>query len=628
MSRFVWVRTFAVVTVIFALIYLGFMVAMPQPTFATAPSCQNLLQNSDMEGGGGWIFGLTPAIGYYSTAQYASPSRSAHLGITTGPNVNSYSSLRQIVSIPVATPGQTAQLRLQVMPITQPFDPSDGQEILIMDVTGMTTLRTLWSTTSNAGVWQPLSFDVSDFMGQTIMVYINVYNNGVGGRTAMYVDDVYLEVCGGAATATATPGFVTATPTSGFVTATPTPGFITATPTAGFVTATPTFIVVTNTPTPTITPNFVTATPTPIVVTNTPTQSPGFITATPTMGFATSTPTAIPALPSSTPTPTGTPIPPGACIEMLLNTSFENWQGWYFGKTVLQPGYVTNNPHTGYRSALLGNAYYDRPNYNSYSSVRQRVSLPRGPGITAYLDFWRFTASDLEPDDYQELVILDARGKTLAVLWRQNLSERQWQYQQFDMTRFLGKSIYVYLNVRNRGNLGRASMYVDDVSLKLCSYATTSGADQQPLLALTPTSSPATVPEAIFATTTPTAVATTAQVQPEFATAAPASPASPSVTASLESPSAAATGETGQTAADTTPVTLPESVAAAPTSTPEILATPTPLGADKVIPEKTTSNIWQIVRQALVYAAVIIGLLILAFLAYRIIMGRRKQKGT
>jgi multisubunit Na+/H+ antiporter MnhC subunit len=65
-----------------------------------------------------------------------------------------------------------------------------------------------------------------------------------------------------------------------------------------------------------------------------------------------------------------------------------------------------------------------------------------------------------------------------------------------------------------------------------------------------------------------------------------------------------------------------------PTPMPEILATPTPLGADKLIPEKTTNDIWQIVRQALVYAAVIIGLLLVAFLLYRIIIGRRKQKGT
>ena len=626
MSRFIWARYLFIATAIIVLTYMGFVLSMPQPTSAAALTCTNLLQNSNMEGGGGWLFGMTPAQGGYSTAQYVSPFRSARLGITTGYNVYSYSSMRQVVFIPTGPPGQTLRLRLQVKAVSQPLDPVDGQEILIMDASGTNTLRTVWSTTSNAGVWQPVNVDVSEFIGQTIMVYINVFNNGAGGRTAMFVDDVYLEVCtGAAATSTPTSGFITATPTSGFVTATPTSGFVTATPTSGFITATPTLAIVTNTPTPTVTPNYVTATPTLIVVTNTPTA--GFITATPTLTIVTNTPTAIPPIPTLTPTP---PYPDGTCLEMLLNTSFENWEGWSFGKTKLQPGYVYDNPRTGMRSVLTGNVYYDRPNYNSYSSVRQRVSLPRGPFTTAYLEFWHYTISDLEPDDYQELVILDARGKTLGVLWRENRNDQQWLVERFDMTRFLGKSIYVYFNARNRGGLGRASMYVDDASLILCSdveiLGSTPPSGQQPVLIQTSTPSPVTTPEFVLDTTTPSASPTTGLVQPGFATVTPVSV--PAVTApvtgqvtttvTLTSPAsmpATATTNTGQVAGSSTPTTMPE-----------ILATPTPLGAGELIPEETTANIWKIIRQALWYAVVAIGFLLLAFLAYRVIMGWRKQK--
>jgi hypothetical protein len=308
---------------------------------------------------------------------------------------------------------------------------------------------------------------------------------------------------------------------------------------------------------------------------------------------------------------------------MLLNTSFEDGQGWSFGKTKLQPGYVYDNPHTGYRSVLLGNAYTDRRNYNSYSSVRQRVSLPRGPFLTAYLEFWHYTISDQEPDDYQELVILDARGKTLGVLWRENRNDRQWLMKQVDMTRFLGKSIYVYFNTRNHGEPGRAAMYVDDVSLLLCAPLTAENiaSPSGPPAGLTPTPSPVTIPEAVLATTTPVAVATNALTQPEFATAIPASSTTPAPSASAASPSppsSPATGETEQVA----------TIIFTPTTMPEILATPTPLGADKLVPKQTTSNIWKIIQRALVYAVVAIGLLIVAFLVYRIIMGRKKQKGT
>ncbi|MFQ6015642.1 MAG: hypothetical protein ACE5NP_09380, partial [Anaerolineae bacterium] len=66
---------------------------------------------------------------------------------------------------------------------------------------------------------------VTRFKGQTVRVYFNVYNDGVGGRTAMYVDEVGLIIC--------PPGVPTPTPTA---TATPT-----LTPTA--------------TPTPTLPPD-------------------------------------------------------------------------------------------------------------------------------------------------------------------------------------------------------------------------------------------------------------------------------------------------------------------------------------------------------------------------------------
>ena len=514
MLRNAWVRCLFI-AVIVALPLIGSVLFSAPPASAAAYSCTNLLLNSDMEGGSGWIFGMTPAQGGFSTAQYVSPYRSASLGISGAGNVTSYSSMRQVVNAPS---GPLLQLRLQILPFSQPYDANDIQEILIMDPTGSTALRTLWSTTAATGVWQTLNFDISEFAGQSFMLYINVYNDGYGGRTGMYVDDVYLELCSGATTtATPTSGFVTATPTTGFVTATPTTGFITATPTPvvvtntptnsptpNYVTATPTFVVVTNTPTT----GFVTATPTFIVVTNTPTPGPGFITATPTLIVVTNTPTPIP--PGPYPTPTYTPAPPGpggACVEVLLNTSFENQQGWSFGKTQLRPGYVYDNVHSGSRSVVMGTA--GRQNKNSYSSTRQRVSLPRGgPYTTAYVEFWHYTISNLEPDDYQELIILDARGKTERILWRANRNDQQWLMERFDMTRFLGQSVYVYFNVRNQGGGGSATMYVDDASLRLCSsvapVATTlpAPAVQAPVL------TPVTTPVFVLGTTAPPVLTT------------------------------------------------------------------------------------------------------------------------
>ncbi len=473
---------------------------------AASPGCTNLLVNSDMEASAGWTFGNTVAKGVYSSAQAYSGSQSVRLGIVGGTNVNSWSSISQAATVPA---GDELRLRLYVFPLSQPYDDNDLQEIRVLNAHGSSTLRQVWSAVSDTGAWQELNFDLSEFLGQTIQIYINVRNNGAGGTTAMYVDDVMLEVCTATATPTITPtASDTPTPTPGDTptptntpTATPTPLpsatptptapptdtpiVITATPTPTpiVVTATPTPIVVTATPTPT--PIVVTNTPTspPIVVTATPTSTPLIITATatptvapsptatPTLIVVTNTPTPTPG-PPPTATPTYTPLPPGPnenCKECLVNPGFEGRKGWIFGNTRLKGAYSGSQKHSGDRSILLGNANPAQPNYDSYSSARQRVTLPKKGYKTAWLQFWHYTISDGEPDDYQELVLLDGRtGKTLEILWRDRRNEQAWVPELFDLTRYLGRSIIVYFNVRNQGGLGRAAMYIDDVSLVLC----------------------------------------------------------------------------------------------------------------------------------------------------------------
>lgn len=500
-------------------------VSMASGAAAADPTCLNLVQNSNMELSSGWLFAPSPAPGLYTTEQAFSPTRSARLGITTGGNVSAYSSMRQTVVVPS---GDQLRLRLQVLQLSQPPDSNDQQEIRILDATTGTTLRQVWSSLSNDAVWKGLQFDLSEFLGRTIVLYINARNDGAGGKTALYVDDVVLELCtdgGPTPTGTPTSGFVTATPTGSFITATPTSWVVTNTPTPPpFVTATPTAWVVTNTPTP---GGFVTATPTLNVVTNTPTPPTPIVTNTPTLYIVTNTPT--PSTPTITPTYTPvTPGPGGACKECLLNTGFEDWGNWYFAKTNLQAAYSGAQAHTGIRSAVMGNPNSSAPNYVSYSSVRQKVVLPKGEIKTAYLDFWHYTVSDLEGDDRQEAIILDANtGRTLEVLWRVNRNDRAWQPEHFDLTRYLGRAIVIYFNVYNGGGSGRASMYIDDAQLSICGT-----------IAPAPATVPVTtgpIPEPLFPEAIPTSPALPTQIV--ISAFGPATPSFPIATVVASSPS-------------------------------------------------------------------------------------------
>ncbi len=470
-----------------------------------AVSCTNLLVNSDMESNAGWVFGDTPARAHYATDRYLSPYRSIFLGISSAPNTRSYSSMQQLVNVPM---GSSLRLRAHVYPLSQPYDGDDAQELIIMNSTGQPLYRA-WTSISNAQAWQTLEFDLSNFMGMPIGIYFNVFNDGAGGVSAMYIDDVTLEICYGGAITPATP---TPTATPSFATATPTPPpFVTATPTKPpFVTATPTPIVVTNTPTK---PPFVTATPTPIVVTNTPTKPP-FVTATPTKPpyitatsfVVTNTPIAI----TSTPVPPGPTIPPSgvACHETLINGGFETGGGWVFGGTKLRGHYTGVIAHPpGVRSVRLGNDDYSRPNVRSYSSISQSVSLPGSGYTTATLSFWYYPLSDMDPGDAQEAILLDARtGRTIKVLWRANENHRQWLHKEIDLTGYLGRDVVVYFNVFNDGGAGRAAMYVDDVSLTVCGPAPTPTRVQtQPPQTSQSTATPPS-PTLSLATTTPTAI--------------------------------------------------------------------------------------------------------------------------
>ena len=47
----------------------------------------------------------------------------------------------------------------------------------------------------DALAWTPYEFELRDHAGQTVKLYFDAFNNGHWGVTAMYVDDVSLQVC-------------------------------------------------------------------------------------------------------------------------------------------------------------------------------------------------------------------------------------------------------------------------------------------------------------------------------------------------------------------------------------------------------------------------------------------------
>ena len=186
----------------------------PTPTLTPTPGlCQQLIVNSNFDGNNGWIILDTAYPATYSYAQYHSAFRSMRTGIVnTGDNVFSYSDFRQVVSIPTYMKHATLSMWVyfsssgaiamsqpeEIIPTGKPFDQTvlsdDLQYLLILDQNQNWIGTMIWQR-SNSQVWTNLSFDLSGYVGNTIMLQWGTFNNGTAGITSMYVDDVTLQAC-------------------------------------------------------------------------------------------------------------------------------------------------------------------------------------------------------------------------------------------------------------------------------------------------------------------------------------------------------------------------------------------------------------------------------------------------
>lgn len=221
-------RLFLCACLVLGLMALPAVVAGP----VHAATCTELIADGGFETGGAWQLGPNPIMPQYVTYTRHGGNQALALGITSGANIESYSSARQTVTIPPATAQTTLSFWFYAMagsPAT-----TDYMEVVLLDATGSSILAKPWYSHNDSRLWNQMSFDLTPLHGQTVQLYFNVYNDGLGGKAAMFLDDVSLQACAGGGTPTPTgTSAPTATPT-GTAAATTTPT-ITPSPTPGCV---------------------------------------------------------------------------------------------------------------------------------------------------------------------------------------------------------------------------------------------------------------------------------------------------------------------------------------------------------------------------------------------------------
>lgn len=161
---------------------------------STPPNCAELVVNGGFENDGNWDIPAMTYSAIYTTTVAHSGNRSLRAGIVNpADNVYSYSSAWQTVTIP--RNAESAVLRFWLyLAMTQTSGDSDYQRAFILDQLG-NTMQTLVVQQSDARAWRPYEFELRDHAGETVRLYFDAVNNGNRGVTAMYVDDVSLQVC-------------------------------------------------------------------------------------------------------------------------------------------------------------------------------------------------------------------------------------------------------------------------------------------------------------------------------------------------------------------------------------------------------------------------------------------------
>lgn len=440
--------------------------------------CTELVVNGSFESPGvGWSIMPGSPQAQYSALRWWADDGGAYsmlAGNLSAVNVEGASSFEQSIQLPA---NGTLVLEFRYMGVIDGVPGvGDMQYVDLIDAVSSVPLARLLEIQNGDNAWQFSQYDLTPYGGREVKLVFGVGNNGEDGRIAMFVDAVSLLFCptGEVPLETPTPIVATATPL------TPAPG-VTLYPSEYPTVAPPSPLQPTLWPTPwptlwpTATP-VVWPTPWPTLWPTpwpTPWPSPW-----PTR-WPTPWPTVYPTIwpPFVTATPTGWPttVPPQSCTDILVNGSFEQAGAWEFGQTPLA-GTIVNSfggvAGLGSRAAQLGNPPGFKADTQSYSSVRQLVTIPANAGA-AQLRWWAvfgsqegFAQSVGPNSDRQELILLNGDLSTLDVLFRIRRVDQAIQQMSTDLTRFVGRTFYIYFNAFNDGNGQPTWMQLD--GLQLC----------------------------------------------------------------------------------------------------------------------------------------------------------------
>jgi hypothetical protein len=166
----------------------------PPTTSATVgPGCTQLLLDPGFEERSGWTLPATNSPASYSSEQIFAGASSLRVGIPADArHRTSYSTGYQWIRLPA----QATSITLDAEVWRSSPGPSSDKDLqyLWVTVAGGLTYR-VWEGRADTQTWEPITYDLTPFKGQSVRVLLGVYNNGSGERTLLYADEVTVTAC-------------------------------------------------------------------------------------------------------------------------------------------------------------------------------------------------------------------------------------------------------------------------------------------------------------------------------------------------------------------------------------------------------------------------------------------------
>ncbi|MBN1399329.1 MAG: DUF11 domain-containing protein, partial [Anaerolineae bacterium] len=163
----------------------------PTPSPTPTPICFPALSNGGFETDEAWYIPDTAYPAGYSEAMAHSGRRSMRLGIVSDPSALSYSSANQPFQVPALA--SSVRISFWYYPVSE--DTAHGRQYALLLDENREYLETILWTAEDAASWQWREHEVFGYAAETLYLHFGVQNDGEGGPSAMFVDDVEVQVC-------------------------------------------------------------------------------------------------------------------------------------------------------------------------------------------------------------------------------------------------------------------------------------------------------------------------------------------------------------------------------------------------------------------------------------------------